>query len=522
MKKNNYFYYDKKYKNISEKIVNLNIRFKQFIFSLISNILFLNKKLSFIDQYYKYTDKNEPKLYNNLYIKDFKLHSDLNLKKINLSFISFFEVIEIDKFDDFKAKLISKFSSKHSSFSDNIRYREDLIKKLSDIKISLETFSSGKLISINYKKSNSKKTNLIDRLDIDFIKKYESYFILHFKIKPSSKFYDIITQIKNHNDTTLIVRHYNSLKNIIKYRVFNSHSTFVESLTKRNIDNLISDLKYQVNQNFTKHLNGIFYPLRNDFELPSIEHYEIEEFKKVKEDKQLHSFINFVEIKQFTSEDELLDIYLENRSNKIYIIKEKGHGKIEQKPNSKDHIDYDRLESAFLIESLSFSCVFNAILNLELKKLNLIKRSMYDFFENSNKWNIFNYLFIFHNNNKYISLKKQITKLNLTTKRFKNEFNNRTIRFFSSYSDITKYNYSKENRIKEDINLLNYFTKDFAERIKILNEKTNDINDVFKNIEELNSYRTNYILQLVSLFLAVLAFIFAFDKVKDLLIKIFN
>jgi len=85
----------------------------------------------------------------------------------------------------------------------------------------------------------------------------------------------------------------------------------------------------------------------------------------------------------------------------------------------------------------------------------------------------------------------------------------------------SQFTFSNKNEDNQ-VNLLNYLIKKFKSEISHLTKKKDDINEVFKNIEELNSYRTNYILQIVSLLIGVLAFIFAFDKVKDFFILIFN
>ncbi len=81
-------------------------------------------------------------------------------------------------------------------------------------------------------------------------------------------------------------------------------------------------------------------------------------------------------------------------------------------------------------------------------------------------------------------------------------------------SDVSEYTYSSKNRRKStETNILDYYKETFKNDIKYLDKKKDDINIVFKNIEELNSYRTNFILQIVSLIVGILAFIFAFEKV---------
>lgn len=320
----------------------------------------------------------------------------------------------------------------------------------------------------------------------------------------------------------MAIRHFNSFKNIFKYKIFNGHTSFKGSLTRNNIENLISDLQFQISYNIFKPLKGYFYTSKLNAKIPTIEHYIIKNLKTLKENESLDSFFNLTNIIQFTSKDELVDIYINETNNIIQIIKEEEHGK--KIKTGKDFSDYDRLESYFLIQSMAFPCVFESILNEEFSKLNHIKRKMYDFLENSSNWYFYKYLLLFQQNNNYIKLKKEITKLHLMTNRYKNEFNIRSLTFLiNSSDDISEYKYSNKNRRNnEESNLLDYYLNKFKNEITLLSRKKDDINEVFKNIEELNSYRTNFILQIVSLVIGILAFIFAFDKVKGLFITLLN
>lgn len=508
-----YFYFHKKYKTYSEKKKEYFLNIKQILFAFISRNKHFEKRLNPIDKFNEYRDKRLLHLTQNYYSTKLKHKAEkyLNLK---LPYISFFEVIEIDKFDHFKKILISRFSSIHSGHGKDLRYKDELIEKLSGIKINLDSFGYGQLINLNFKKNRFKHSDLIDSVNISYLKTKESYFILHLEVSTSDKFKKFASKIFESSETSLSVRHFNSFENIFKYRIFNSHTSFKESLTRENIDSLISDLQFQIKYNILKPLRGYFYTSEPKAKIPRIEHYTIKHIKALKENNALYPFFNFDDVIQFTSLDELVDIYINETNNRIHVIKEEGHGK---KLDPNDHSDYDRLESHFLIQSMAFPCVFESILNYEFARLNHIKRKMYDFLENSNKWSFFKYFFIFRQNSSYIRLKKEITKLNLITNRYNNEFNEWTVTFLINQSeDVDSYQYSKYNRMKkEKPNLLTYFIKKFNSEITRLSSKKDSINEVFKNMEQLNSYRTNFILQVVSLMIGILAFIFAFDKVKD-------
>lgn len=523
MKNKEYFYYDKKHKNTSEKRAEYSYKIKHKILALFLGKSYLKNKLNVIDRHSELRNDRETHLYRNYYTdKIISKNQPKHYKKLKLTYISFFEVIEIDKFDQFKKTLISKFSSKHSGFGKEIRFKDELVKKLSKIKIDFNSSGFGKLISLDFKKINNSRSDYIDYLTISYIKTNESYFILHIEVKPSEKFREVASKIFESSETSLSTRHFHSFKNILKHRLFTSYTSFKSSLVRENVDNLISDLQFQVNDNILKPLNGYFHSSKLSYQIPKIEHYTIKKLKKHKDKNSFHSFFNFSSIVQFTSKDELVDIYSNKEKNTIHIIKEEEHGKKEI--TGKDYTDYDWLESYYLIQSMAFPCVFDSILNQEFSKLNHIKRKMYDFLENTSKWKFYKYFSLFHQNTKYLNLKKEITKLNLITNRYKNEFNDRALNFLINHSsDVSEYTYSSKNRRKiNESNILSYYKEKFKNDIKYLTKKKDDINIVFKNIEELNSYRTNFILQIVSLIVGILAFIFTFEKVREFILSLLN
>ena len=523
MTKIKYFFYSKTYKSKSDKRKDLILRLKQKVFFFLLKNDFLKKKLDPVDRIQEYKEDREIHIAKNYYSRGLNKKSrPESYKQLKLPYISFLEVIEIDKFDHFKKNLISKFSSKHSGFGMDIRYKEELKEKLSKIKIDLDTSGYGKLISLNFKKLKPKHSDLIDLVNISYLKTNESYFVLLIEITTSKKFKKIESNIFESPDTDLSIRHFNSVKNILKHRFFMAHTTFSGSLARKNIDNLIFDLEFQIKHNILRHLKGYFFTSNLSFSIPRIEHYTIKNFKNLKENNSLYSFLQISSKVQFTSPDELVDIYIDEENNKVFIIKEEKH---QLKENSKnDMSDYDRLESYFLMQSMSFPCIFESILNEEFSRLNHIKRKMYDFLENTNKWSFYKSFLLFKQNNCYLKLKKEITKLNLITNRYKNEFNKNSLNFLINHGyEINDFQYSDKNwRKSKELNLSDYYIKKFTSQINHLSKKKEDVNDIFRNIEELNNYRTNFILQIVSLIVGILAFIFAFEKVQDYIILIFN
>ena len=523
MTKKKYFFYSKTYKTRSEKLNDFTLRLKQKVFLYLLKNNYFKEKLDPVDRFQEYKEDREIHIAKNFYSSGLHLKSQPNnYKKLKLPYISFIEVIEIDKFDDFKKSLISKFSSKHSGFGFDIRYKEELIEKLSKIKIQLDSSGFGKLISLNFKKLQPKNSDLIDFVHISYLKTNESYFILQIEITTSEKFKKIESKIFKSPETDLSIKYFNSTKNILKHRFFTGHTAFRGSLTRKNIDNLISDLEYQIQHNILKHLKGYFYNSKLNSKIPRIEHYTVKGFKELKEKNYFSTFLNLSSQFQFTSPDELVDIYFDQEDNKVFIIKEEKH---QMKANTEsDRSDYDRLESYFVVQSMTFPCVFESILNEEFSRLNHIKREMYDFLEESNKWRFYKSFLLFKQNSNYLKLKKEITKLNLITNRYKNEFNKKALQFLINHGyEINDYKYSDLNwRKSDESNLSDFFVKRFTTQINYLAKKKDDVNLIFRNMEELNSYRTNFILQIVSIIVGVLAFIFAFEKVQDFITLILN
>lgn len=255
-----------------------------------------------------------------------------------------------------------------------------------------------------------------------------------------------------------------------------------------------------------KPFRGYFYTSKLNPNIPTVIHYSIENFLNLKKDYELSSFLSLKQAICFSSKDHLFDFYLNQEYNTVLIIKEKGYGKKE--PLEKDLTDYDWLESYSAIQDIAFVCVFESILNIEFLKLNQIKRRTYDLIKHSNRWMLLNYVSIFKYNINYFKLKKEIAVLNLTTSRYKNEFSKNSILFLTNrYGNLSNYNY------------VSVFKNE--KKIKLLENKKQDLNDVFKSIEELNSYRTNFTLQIASIVVTLLAFIFAFDKIKTFFSHLF-
>lgn len=499
----------------------------------LKNKILLQKKLSknkftskLIDSYEVYALK-KTKWLGKYHIDDiFNLPESerYNYTDIKLKELIYFDAIDIDNFDSIENKLISKFSNKQKGLFDISD--EELKKTLSKIKNSFDTISNGKLFSINFKKIKSEKSDLISFANLSYTKTNESYFILKITIFPSEKFEKIFQKIINDDFTALRVPHYLSYLNILKKRRFIKHETFIPNLKVHNLRVLLNDLNFQIKGNITKHINGYFHSSSHSNALPCIEYYEVGNINDMKNDIKLQDiFETDYNNHHFALNDNKVEIYFSDYYRKeqtlIQILKEKRHGsKLDVSP--KDTTDYSNLETYCILNSLSFPCVFQGILNEQLKNHNKLKREIYDFGKNVNKPSFYNRFFFFLHNKKYIQLKQKLSQILISIKRYESEFTNQRIALYTREFDLRNFMKFSDQKQKTNENLLQVIIKDFNYQIKDLDSKTKGTNEIFKTIEELNSYRTNLFLQLISLLIGILAFIFTFNKIKTFFIDIIN
>lgn len=518
-KDGNYFIYKKRFNSFQEKFDNVIDSYKNKSRHFLSKNKWTSKYLDFFEVFslnkFKWIDKysfteafNMPDIIPYVY-------KDIMLEKID-----FFEAIEIDNFDKYRNKILSKFADKQIFFS--TKTKDDLKQKLSGVKKNLDTVSWGNLFSIDYKKKHSKRNDLIAFINVSYIKTNESYFILKIDVTPSKKFKSIFKKIISSEDVGLSVPHYNTLINIIRTKRFLSFESFINSLKCKNIELLISDLNQQVKLNITTHLKGYFHNSKTSSILPSIEYYEVDNITDFHRDKDLKQNFNTGFDGHYALPDNEVEIYFSNsterKHNLIQVLKQKGHGN----KLANEITNYDNAETHFLLESLAFPCVFRGILKEQFENLKTLKRDIYDFVNDTKSNNILKKLLFFHYNNRYIKLKQGLTQILLTTKRFESEFTRQNIYMYTKHFELHKFEPRNRRTEKDEKNLLLRIIDDLNFMIKSLDTKTKSTNEIFKAIEELNSYKTNFLLQIVSLFIAFLAFVFTFDKTKNLIISLFN
>lgn len=511
--------YSKRYNNLTFKE-----SFKQKVYNFKKGLLikmsnsFLVKRLDHFDVFslkQAYIDKNLLAKSRSIFTQPTINYTDIDLNELH-----FFEVIEIDNFDRYQQKVISKFAKQKIFFTSS--EHKDLKENLSKVKDDLDTISTGGLFSLNFKKKENKDSNLIDFVQVSYIKTNESYFMLRIEVTPSKKFKSIFRKILNQDDSSNSIIYFKPLLEILKTKRFISHENFVTSIKCHSIQNLISDINEQVKLNVTKHLKGIFHEGTSSKYLPCIEYYEVGNIDEFHKDSNLNFNFDRGFDGPFKSKDNEIEVYLSDlrreKISNIQVVKKKEHGK--RKGEGNDITDYAKLETYYLLKSFAFPCVFKAILHENRIKLNKLKRDIYDFIGDSSKKSKFRFLFFFIRNRKYIELKLKLTQVILTLKRFESEFSKQELIFYTSDFQLAEFKATTPR--PDSNNLLEKIINNFEFQIKQLDKKTKDANEVFKSIEELNSYRTNLLLQIISIFIGLLALLFTFEKAKKLFQDFYN
>lgn len=444
----------------------------------------------------------------------------IKYKEFNVDKILFFEVLDIDDFDKYKDVLISKFvdEARFKSESDKDKLRDNL----ANIKSSLDSIHYGHdLCSLDF--NNKSYADLLDRVRVGYIKTLESYFILSIEVQPSLKFREIFQLIIDSDDHVVETIQYHKISTILKRRKFVSHTNVQLSSISESIKNLISDLNHQIKFHITDYLKGQFY--KNQL-LPRIEHYHVSDIDDFKKDKLLTKFIGNLKW-SFKSENNKIYISLPefrtDNDNCIKVLNEKGNGRRQEKANGNS-TDYD-FESYYLDQSLSLPCSLGAVLGNHYLAVRKLKRRVYDYINESSKKGFIKKFQTLKYSRDYIDLKILLAKNILLFKRFEEEFDERTLQVFLN-DNIKLSNFMRtkfgNKETNEEENLEAYFQHSFNFQIENLNKKISTLEQVFRPIEEVSIYRTNFWLQIFSIGIAVLAIILTADKAFEILLKIIH
>lgn len=482
-----------------------------------SNEKFLPKQFRLRDDF-MFLRKSWVKKYD-LALDDIFDKVDQPFTDLTLKTVSFFEALEIDHFTKFKKRIQNSLINSRA-FEDagngNLGSRaSDLKVSLDKIRTQLDSVSWGKLFFLNYRKHRSPDSDLIDFVSVSMVKTRESFFLLRMDVTPSEKFKKEVEKILLEKDTSLTRVHFYSPFTAIRIKRFVSHWSFVNSVKAQNLSDLLSDLNEQVKLTIAGKLGGSFFNHSPLSPLPSIEQYEVGNLEEFLSDKNLQDFFAPQFRGYFESKDKLTTLNIDNRerSNQtVFQIVKKRLRNDEDKTIGNPRV----LDDHLLGRSLGFPCAFKRVLENQLNDMRSLRRDVYDFVQDSSKNSVMNWFLLFHYNNRYLKLKGKLTRVLLTTKRFQDEFNERQIKLYTNEYNLTEMQFREDKFHKSGENLFETINKDLRYMLTSLDKKAQNTSSIFKAIEELNSYRTNYLLQIVSVTLAILAFIFAFNKVKSL------
>lgn len=509
-----FFTYKRRFdKSIKKSYVKFLNKLKIKLFRFVSGNKILSKYFSPYERIeeFKFLKKFDP---SHWYQDSSSLNDEENFKSIpyeniSLNEVIYFKTVEIDNFGKWRKKLIAKFHNDEylSSAFEKKRFKNDLVF----LKDDLGTISFQKIASLNFSKKPRKTNDLISYVRLSFIKTEESYFILRMSVKPSNKFEEIFKEIVKNEGVNYFKTHYNNFRSIIKTRRFVSYKTYPDNLKIQNIKGLLEDLDFQVKESVLKNLIGDFHSVK----LPKIEFYIIDNIIEFKKDSEMNSYFRTSPENIYTSKNKSLKLLFKLKEDRslIQVIKQKFN------ESSNADFEFSTIEEEYLLRSLSFPCVFQGILFMQQNRLNKLKREVYDYVSEQNNRSFFNrFLFIF-SNLKYVKLKQRLAYILAINKRFENEFTEQKILVYTHEFKLEIFK-PFEKPISDENNLLNEIIKKFISQIKELNSITKSTNEIFKIVEELNSFRTNLILQIVSLAITFLAFIFAFQDIRSLFNKV--
>lgn len=432
---------------------------------------------------------------------------------INLEQIHFYDVIEIDSIN---RKSLERFRNLVAKTKmEGISNNSDAVKKYRSFKDKMDIISTGSLLTLSFRNNRNKFNDYLQYVAITYIKTTESYVMIRVKVTASELFLSKFKEIISAKVVSRGIVHFKSYWHILTRIKFIDHESFGTTSLSRGLDNLFYDMQYQVHHNILKYIGGSFSRSIHLQKIPSMYYFEIDNLENFYRDKQLQVLFPRNFEGPFFSSDGKVQIFLnefekQNR-NSLRIVKE-----IQIDETQKDsHKSKQNIHMHFLLDSFAFPCAFSAKLNFQLEELNRLKREIYDFSEHiSDKQSMYIFYF-FTINRKYVRLKIRLTRFITSMKRFEAEFTS---------TDMIRYvdeGYLKAfyatSPIKERETLHSLYLSEFKYLTKKYDSNIKGIHEVFKSVEELNAYRTNLVLQISSVVIAIFAFIFAFEKIKHFL-----
>lgn len=428
----------------------------------------------------------------------------LKLKEIHCC-----EVIDIDGFDQQVLKLMLRDGykyRKHGVFSSRTKELQEL---LINVKNDLDIMKWGTLFTIDVKKTKcAEKCDLIDKIDVRYVKTLESYFILSYVVRPSQKFDESLNRIIQENNTWLERINYNTWREILKTKIFISHYNLHINSKSANVSGLIDDLKHQLHSQFVKKYGGLFSKDGGSEALPSIEYYETDSIDTICKHDNLSMYFDkhrkeWFKIKNSSVEFRFNDFRSQSFQSNIQVLSQVS------KDDRSDQID--PFERQKLFQTLTFPCVFREVTNIQISKLNKLKRGVYDFTRKLITPNILKKLWIIGLNRSFFEHKKSLTYFTLMLIRYKREFSKEKMKLYMyeyPFDQVILPVTSKATN-NADISFLDFVIGRLAGQFSRIKEKTDDVNEVFEHVEELVKFHSNYLLQIFALIVGMTALVLA-------------
>ncbi len=528
------FFYVSRYQSTSEKLAKRWDYLKFVVFQFLQRNQNFQKCFGMLWEYYPFGDqiisdfevyrvrvkrkKNREGVW-----KEEKLtgqNDSFNCNNFKVDELHLFEVINIDEFQKYERRIIAGYKK---AFLQDEKRKLELRERLSSVKNNLGSISyGGTLYYRDFSKERTKHNDLIDSCTLSPTKTKESFYILGISVTPSKKFHKLFGKIVDQDISDHIDKiNMNSFSLIIRNRRFISSWSSL-SLKRHNMDLLYRDLHAQVRKNVTSTINGRFHSNKNGF-LPSISFYEVDKLKNFQDDRELFDTIKNYSFNFYKPDDREVLVFLpdfnEDRNPSLSVVQEENCWSDEKNKNEKTN--YDSIYKYCLRQSLTVPYVLRNILIQESNELDSLRRRIYDFVYDARDTNFLGRFLLLLSNSKYLRLKESLTYILMIVKRFESEFRQKEFRLFMRDADLSEYKIQGSYiHPYEEKDLYNRLLKGISFQLKSINERAKSISEIFKSIEELHAYRTNYILQITSLFIGILAFFFAFEEIKNYFLKI--
>lgn len=494
-----YYFYDKKHKTYKEKlrltsfyIDSLIIRVFNFLSKRIPYFYFLyfpdNLTRIWLKKYHLYVENLDYNKNNWIDAPDFKsCNSENEIEDIKVKNIYFYEILDIDELRRNKSKILKKYY-KNADYFNSLEGFSILSKKIDDLLNNYSGNASGNFLYFDYSKKNNSKFDLIKHIFVNYNKIGESLLILSFEVQVSNYFEEL--QKKIFNSKSNILWEVTKFKfKFSKNGVSNSYGgNSLGNLSIFCFENLISDLTYQLS-NSTKYINGHFLKKKN---FPCLVRFENSGGEINHTD--FFGTPNFVNME--TKDKFILpNNYGSNFSNVCYYFED-----LDYSINVKTSDQIKKYEKTDLIKSIGILYSINFYLDFNINKLIFKRGDLSKFIIKQD----FLFYKIIPDYFYYVKLKTYSSRIKLFYERILIDIEFEKMFNFHFSESVKLFISDPNNFIKIEKNLEEYFQYRYKYKLKYFKKNLKLFNLVLTDFESLNTYKTNYFLQIVVILLTIL------------------